>query len=200
MTIKKLVLLFALVFAGSNLFAQETHNRFLGKEDAPVTLYEFASIACVHCANFSENIMPKIKEKYIDTGKAKLVFMDVPFGGGVNLFSHSVLYKTKNNEEFFKLSAILLKNQMKLKSVNDVKTYAKLMGLSDKDLKEAESKEFQEKLIKLSQNYLQTLKVEGTPTLFIVKTGEPLTASSVKLVGTPNFSAVEREVERALKK
>lgn len=200
MIMKKIVLLFALIFASSSLIAQETHNRFLGKADAPVTLYEFSSISCIHCANFSETILPKIKEKYIDTGKAKLVFMDVPFGGSINLFAHSVLYQTKNNEDFFKLVSVLLKNQAKLKSFNDVKTYAKLMGLTDKDLTKAENKDFQEQLVQNSQKYLKSLGVEGTPTLFIMKSGEPLTSSSVKLVGTPNFSAVEREIEKALKK
>lgn len=200
MNMKKLFLLFSLVFVGSNLLAEETHNRFLGKADAPVTLYEFASIACIHCATFNENIVPKIKEKYIDTGKAKIVFMDVPFGGATNLLAHSVLYQTKNNEAFFKLASVLFKNQMKLKSANDVKTYAKLMGLTDADIKKAEDKKFQEQLIQTSQKYLQNLAIEGTPTLFIVKTGEPLTSSSVKLVGLPNFNAVEREIERALKK
>ena len=50
----------------------------LGKADAPVTIYEYASMTCSHCANFHATVLPKLKEKYIDTGKAKLVFREFP--------------------------------------------------------------------------------------------------------------------------
>lgn len=51
---------------------------FLGSADAPITLIEYASVTCPACANFHENMLPKIKEKYIDTGKVKLVFREFP--------------------------------------------------------------------------------------------------------------------------
>ncbi len=50
-----------------------------GKEDAPVTIVEYASLTCPHCADFTLNTFPKIKEKYIDTGKARLIFREFPF-------------------------------------------------------------------------------------------------------------------------
>ncbi len=50
----------------------------IGAADAPVTLIEYASVTCPHCATFSEQVMPSIKEKYIDTGKVKLVFREFP--------------------------------------------------------------------------------------------------------------------------
>ena len=50
----------------------------LGKEDAPVTIVEYASLTCGHCANFHNTILPGLKEKYIDTGKVKLVFREFP--------------------------------------------------------------------------------------------------------------------------
>jgi protein-disulfide isomerase len=51
---------------------------FWGSADAPVTVIEYASVTCPHCATFHETILPEIKEKYIDTGKVKLVFRDFP--------------------------------------------------------------------------------------------------------------------------
>ncbi len=202
MIIKNIVFtFFALLFTSSLLMsAYTTHDRFIGKENAPVVIYEFGSISCVHCATFSETIIPKIKEKYIDKGLVKLIFIDVPFGGEINLYAHSVLYQTKNNKDFFKLLSVYLKNQAKLKSVKDVKTYAKLMGLSDQDLEKANDKVFQEKLIENSKKYLQSLSVEGTPTIFIIKAENKVTSSSVKLVGNPSFSAVEREIDKLLQK
>lgn len=50
-----------------------------GKEDAPVTIVEYASLTCPHCADFTLNTFPKIKEKYIDTGKVRLIFREFPF-------------------------------------------------------------------------------------------------------------------------
>jgi protein-disulfide isomerase len=50
----------------------------IGKADAPVTIVEYASMTCGHCAAFHNNVLPKLKEKYIDTGKARLVFRDFP--------------------------------------------------------------------------------------------------------------------------
>ena len=50
----------------------------LGKADAPVTIYEYASMTCTHCANFHNTVLPKLKEKYIDTGKVKLILREFP--------------------------------------------------------------------------------------------------------------------------
>ncbi|MGU3574714.1 DsbA family protein [Brucellaceae bacterium C25G] len=50
-----------------------------GKEDAPVTIVEYASLTCPHCADFSINTFPAIKEKYIDSGKVRLIFREFPF-------------------------------------------------------------------------------------------------------------------------
>ncbi|MDQ0313946.1 protein-disulfide isomerase [Amorphus orientalis] len=50
----------------------------LGEEDAPVTIVEYASMTCPHCATFHEATYPDLKEKYIDTGKVRFVFREFP--------------------------------------------------------------------------------------------------------------------------
>lgn len=50
----------------------------VGKADAPVTIVEYASMTCSHCANFHNTVLPKLKEKYLDTGKAKLILREFP--------------------------------------------------------------------------------------------------------------------------
>jgi len=50
----------------------------LGKPDAPVTIFEYASLTCPHCAEFETETLPKVKAEWIETGKAKLVFRDYP--------------------------------------------------------------------------------------------------------------------------
>jgi protein-disulfide isomerase len=51
----------------------------IGKADAPVTIVEYASMTCPHCANFHNTVLPALKEKYIDKGLARLVFREFPF-------------------------------------------------------------------------------------------------------------------------
>jgi len=50
----------------------------LGDQNAPVTIIEYASVTCPHCAAFHESIFPDIKKAYIETGKVKFVFREFP--------------------------------------------------------------------------------------------------------------------------
>src|SRR5712671_1148146 len=58
--------------------AVQPGDRVLGKADAPITIIEYASLTCPHCAHFTADVLPKLKAKWIDTGKAKLVLRDFP--------------------------------------------------------------------------------------------------------------------------
>ena len=51
----------------------------IGNEDAKITIIEYASLSCSHCADFHVNTLETLKKEYIDTGKARMVFRDYPF-------------------------------------------------------------------------------------------------------------------------
>ena len=51
----------------------------IGNKDAPITIIEYASMSCSHCADFHIKTLPQLIEKYVDTGKIKIVFRDFPF-------------------------------------------------------------------------------------------------------------------------
>jgi protein-disulfide isomerase len=51
----------------------------LGSDKAPVTIIEYASMTCPHCAHFSATTFPELKKKYIDTGKVRFIFREFPF-------------------------------------------------------------------------------------------------------------------------
>ncbi len=53
----------------------------IGKPDAPVTLYEYASLTCPHCARFHAGTLPLIEKNFVETGKVRIVFRDFPLGG-----------------------------------------------------------------------------------------------------------------------
>ena len=65
-------------YAADEAKTAETDQIIYGNPDAPVTIVEYASLTCGHCANFHVNVLPGIKERLLDTGKAKLVYKDFP--------------------------------------------------------------------------------------------------------------------------
>lgn len=67
-----------LVVASPSAQATELVEQVLGDPAAPVEIIEYASLTCPHCAAFHTETLPALKERYIDTGKAKLVMRDFP--------------------------------------------------------------------------------------------------------------------------
>jgi protein-disulfide isomerase len=51
---------------------------FIGDEDAPIEIVEYASMTCSHCANFHNNTYPALKERYVETGKVRFVLREFP--------------------------------------------------------------------------------------------------------------------------
>ena len=62
-------------------------DRVMGSPDAPVTIIEYASMTCSHCAAFATGVFPQLKTEYIDTGKAKYVFREFPLDGVARIAS-----------------------------------------------------------------------------------------------------------------
>ena len=87
MKIKIFLLLFHIVFFTSNISVSNensilniTDDDFvIGDNDAPITIIEYASMSCSHCASFHNNTLETLKKEYIDTGKVKFVFRDFPY-------------------------------------------------------------------------------------------------------------------------
>ncbi|MCK5276557.1 MAG: DsbA family protein [Alphaproteobacteria bacterium] len=53
-------------------------ERVIGNSEAPITIIEYASLTCPHCASFHAETLPRIKKDWIETGKAKLIYRDYP--------------------------------------------------------------------------------------------------------------------------
>ena len=64
--------------AGTANQASADDDAFIGDANAPVTIIEYSDYQCGYCQRFWAQTLPEIKEKYIDTGKVKLVYRDYP--------------------------------------------------------------------------------------------------------------------------
>jgi protein-disulfide isomerase len=67
-----------LLAEAQTVLAFSKDDRIRGNPDAPITIVEYASLTCPHCAHFTNDVLPELKKKWIDTGKAKLVLRDYP--------------------------------------------------------------------------------------------------------------------------
>ena len=75
--ISSVLVLFSLGLLAENAVNDKKKN-ILGNLNAPNTLIEYASLSCVHCANFHNQKLPEIKEKLIKTGKLQYIYRDFP--------------------------------------------------------------------------------------------------------------------------
>ncbi|KAB2698385.1 DsbA family protein [Brucella haematophila] len=108
-----------------------------GKADAPVTIIEYASLTCPHCADFSINTLPKIKEKYIDTGKARLIFREFPFDPRAT--AAFMLARCAPEDRYFPMVDVFFKQQQQWATAEDGEAallqIAKLAGFTQESFK-----------------------------------------------------------------
>ncbi len=96
--------------SGSNVTI-DPQDRTMGDPKAPITMVEYAAPTCPHCAAFNEQIFPKLKEKYIDTGKVFFVFRVFPLNA-VDLAAEA-LARCVPREGYFHFIDLLFRNQDK---------------------------------------------------------------------------------------
>ncbi|TCQ82412.1 protein-disulfide isomerase [Ochrobactrum sp. BH3] len=108
-----------------------------GKADAPVTIVEYASLTCSHCADFAVNTFPTIKEKYIDTGKAKLIFREFPFDPRAT--AAFMLARCAPEDRYFPMVEVFFKQQQQWAGAADGEAallqIAKLAGFTQESFK-----------------------------------------------------------------
>jgi protein-disulfide isomerase len=89
----------------------------LGQADAPVTIVEYASFTCSHCANFHEENWPKLKAEYVDTGKVKFIQRDVYFDA-VGLWA-GILARCGGDDKYYAVSDMIFDEQKTWLSASD---------------------------------------------------------------------------------
>ncbi|CAM3779034.1 DsbA family protein [Paracoccus yeei] len=81
----------------------------LGEANAPLTIVEYASFTCPHCAAFHDENLPKLKAEYIDTGKIRFIQRDVYFDA-VGLWA-GILARCGGDEKYYPVAGMLFDEQ-----------------------------------------------------------------------------------------
>ena len=113
-------------------------DQVLGKADAPVTIIEYASTTCGHCADFHKTTLTEIKKNWIDTGKAKLIYRDFPTGPAGLSTGASMIAHCAGPERYFGVLGLIMEQQDKWLGAKDpldmLKKIVRLAGLSATDV------------------------------------------------------------------
>jgi protein-disulfide isomerase len=167
----------------------------LGPANASVTITEFASMTCPHCAAFNETVFPKIKSEYVDTGKVRYVFREFPLD--IKAAAGSMLARCIAKDDAGKYFAVVdmlfrQQNDWVLKNTTETLTrIGKQAGLSQQAVEDCLKDQALLDKIAADQKYASdVLKVDSTPTFFI--NGE-------KIKGETSFEEFDKRIKALLK-
>ena len=164
----------------------------LGDPNAPVTIIEYASLTCPHCATFHRETFPEIKEKYIDTGKVKLESRDFPLderAALATLLAHCV-----PEDRYFPLIGLLFEQQhswaVAPNLIEQLKKMGGFAGLSPEDADACfNNQALYDKVLGQRKIYSDSGAVSSTPTFYV---------NGSKIVGAQPFATFEEAIEAAL--
>ena len=166
------------LFSLENAYAKKELRGFeIGSPDAPITIIEYRSLTCSHCADFANNVFPELDEKYIQTGKVKFEFR--PFVlNAVDLNAFKLLNSIEK-KDFLSLDKMLFRDQNKWlvtkdsnkileNSTNALKKYALLYGLSEETFNDIlNDKELEEWILSMRVDGTKKFNIQSTPSFII---------------------------------
>jgi protein-disulfide isomerase len=152
------------------LAAGSLKDMVLGKPEAPVTIIEYASMTCPHCAHFSTTTLPTIKEKYIDTGKAKLILREFPFDP--RAAAAFMLARCAPEDRYYPMVEVLFKQQEQWAAAANAETpllqISKLAGFTQESFKACLTNQKLLDDVNASRDRgAKEFGVDSTPTFFI---------------------------------
>ena len=159
------------LFGISAQAAEKTYpiDEVLGKPDAPITIIEYSSLTCPHCAKFHADTLPQIKKDWIDTGKAKLVVRDFvwdPLAQAAAMISHC------SGDRYFAFLDTYFHSQANWlhsdKPLDAMKSIARLGGMSgDQVDKCLQDRTLLSQILARKEDAEKSYGVDSTPTFII---------------------------------
>jgi protein-disulfide isomerase len=167
----------------------------IGAKDAPVTITEYASMTCPHCAAFNEKVFPQIKSEYIDTNKIRYVFREFPLD--IKAAAGSMLARCIAKDDSGKYFAVVdmlfrQQNDWVLKNTTETLTrIGKQAGLSQQAVEQClKDQALLDKIVADQKYASEVLKVDSTPSFFI--NGE-------RIKGDTSFDVFDKRIKSLLK-
>ena len=146
------------------------HELMDGNPNAKVTVVEYASLTCPHCAKFYVESFPKLKKDYIDTGKIKFVFRDLPTPPQNLAMAAAALARCVPDNRGLTFVGVLYKNQQEWTKnpEEELRKYAGLSGLSKDDFEAClQNEAIVTELNRVAQTALSLYKVQRTPSFLV---------------------------------
>ena len=170
-------------------------DMMLGSKDASVTIVEYASMTCPHCAAFTKDVFPKIKSEYIDTGKVRFIFREFPLDKIALAASAAARCIAKDDApKYFALIDIMFKQQNDLANdpLTTINRIGKQAGFSEAQIKACvdDDPTTKQKIIDDLKYANETLKVNSTPFFFV---------NGTAIKGETSFEAFEKMIKPLLK-
>jgi protein-disulfide isomerase len=142
----------------------------LGSEVAPITMVEYASLGCPHCAAFHNEVLPALKTKYIDTGKVRLVFREYPLNP-ISLLA-IMLARCAPPERFFGIVDLFFERQndwaFTQKGVTVLMDLAKQAGFTQESFLACyNNRDLKQAVNEIRARAREEFGVNGTPTFFV---------------------------------
>ncbi len=167
----------------------------LGPANAPVTITEYASMTCPHCAAFNAEVFPKIKSEYIDPGKIRYVFREFPLD--IKAAAGSMLSRCIAKDDagkYFAVTDMLFKQQADWVVKNTTETLTRIgkqAGLSQQAVEDCLKDQALLDKIAADQKFAnEVLKVNSTPTFFI---------NGDMIKGETSFEEFDKKIKSLLK-
>ncbi len=143
----------------------------MGSADAPVTIIEYSSMTCPHCAVFHKDTLPGLKENYIETGKVKYILREFPLDqlAAAAFMLGRCLDK---KDSYFDFIDMLYERQSEWAysedRVGSLKTLAKQAGFTDESFKAClDDKALYAKVLAVKNNGTEEFRIRSTPTFFV---------------------------------
>ena len=142
---------------------------WVGKADAPVTIVEYASMTCSHCAAFHNETFPLLKKNYLDTGKARFTLREFPLDALAAAAFMLARFASDKREALVDLLFAQQKNWAFVdKPLDALENTVKQAGIGTEDFKKClQDKTLYENVLKVRQRAADKFGVNSTPTFFI---------------------------------